>query len=98
MTIPIITPTRTLHRPAHTTLRPNRQLSLRIPLILDIIRRPLEAPIAHLPTPINLLLQTLPIGPQLRIREILPPDLKLVEEELVRDVAAVFCRFGGCGG
>ena len=95
MTISITSPTSTLYGSTHTALRPNRQIARRIPLILDIIRRPLEAPIRKSPAASNLLLQPLSISAQFRIRKVLPPNFKPIKYGLVRHITRIFIGLFG---
>lgn len=90
MTISMTSPPSTLHGATHTALRPHRQSARRIPLILDIIRRPLEAPIRNRPAASNLLLQPLSISAQFRIRKVLPPNLKSIKHQVVRHITRIF--------
>lgn len=78
-----------LHRPPHTSLSPNRQVTMRVPLILDIIGRPLKPPVGQRTTALDLSLQASTVGAELRIRPILPADLEAIVEEFVRDIARV---------
>ena len=78
------------HCVPHTVLCPNRQMAMCVPLVLDIIRRPLEPPIRQVPASTNLLLQSFTVGTELRIRPILATHLEFVVQELVADVTAVF--------
>ena len=78
MTVTRTAPAGTLHRAPHARLCPNWQVPIGIPLILDIIRRPLKVPIGDSTTSRNLFLQTLPINAQFRVGEILPTHFKFV--------------------
>ena len=85
----------TLHRAAHARLGPDRQVPRCIPLILDIVWRPLKVPISESSTSLNLLFQAAAISAQLCVREVLAADFKIIQYELIRDVAAILGRFLG---
>ena len=61
-----------------------------IPLVFDIIRRPLEPPIRQIPASTNLLLQSFTVGTELRIRPILGTELEILDKGFLADVGAVF--------
>lgn len=86
-----------MRRAAHTGLGPDRQLTVRIPLILGIVGRPIEFPIGERATSRDLTLQTLAVGAELSIREVLAAHFEKVVDELIRDVAAVFIDLDGLG-
>ena len=86
-----------MRRPAHTGLGKDWQLTVRIPLVLDIVGRPIEFPTGESATSRDLSLQTLAVGAELSIRKILPAHFEIVVDDLIRDVAAVFVDLGGLG-
>lgn len=74
-------------RISHAMLSSNRQTPMSVPLILDVIGRPLELPPCHRPTALKLCQQALAMIAQLGVRPVFPPHLKPVEQKPVRDVA-----------
>ena len=95
MTISGTGTTGTHHRPTHARLSPNRQIPPRIPLILDIVWRPLEMPISEISTALDLLFQAASIRTQLCVREVLAANLKPIQYQHVRNIAAVLVGFLG---
>lgn len=71
--------TSTHHRPTHARFSPDRQIPIRIPLILDVVWRPLEMPISESSTALDLLFQAASIRTQLRVRKVLAANLKPIQ-------------------
>ena len=90
VTVAITWSSRTLDCIAHTILRPDRQMTVGVPLILDVVWRPLKGPVSQCTTALKLFLQSFSIWPQFSVGPVLSPDLKAVINKLVRDVAGVF--------